>query len=111
MIPIADLKKQIAPIRQEIDSAIQDVINNTNFILGKEVSEFENEITQYCRVEYAIGVSNGTDAIRLALLALGIKQGDGVICPTFTYFATAGAIASIGAIPVFVDINPDTYNI
>lgn len=111
MIPIADLKKQIAPIRHEIDSAIQSVIDNTSFILGKEVSEFENEVTKYCRVKYAVGVSNGTDAIRLALLALGIKQGDGVICPTFTYFATAGAIACIGVIPVFVDIEPDTYNI
>src|SRR3989338_1879465 len=111
MIPVLDLKKQIAPIREEIDAAIKKVIYNTNFILGEEVADFENEITKYARVKYAIGVCNGTDAIKLALLASGIKCGDGVICPAFTYYATAGAITSIGARPVFADINPDTYNI
>lgn len=110
-IPVLDLKKQIAPIRQEIDAAIKNVIDNTNFILGKEVSEFENDVKMYCKVKSAVGVCNGTDAIKLALVALGIKSGDGVICPTFTYYATAGAIAAIGAIPVFADINPLTYNI
>jgi dTDP-4-amino-4,6-dideoxygalactose transaminase len=111
MIPILDLKKQIAPIRQEIEDAIKKVIDNTNFILGKEICDFENEVAKYCKVEYAVGVSNGTDAIKLALVALGIKYGDGVVCPAFTYYATAGAIASIGAIPVLADIEPDTYNI
>lgn len=111
MIPIQDLKKQIAPIRQELENAVKEVIDNTNFILGKPVADFENEVTKYCQVKYAVGVSNGTDAIKLALLALGIKYGDGVICPAFTYYATAGAIAGIGAIPVFADIEPDTYNI
>ncbi|MBM3252590.1 MAG: DegT/DnrJ/EryC1/StrS family aminotransferase, partial [Candidatus Omnitrophica bacterium] len=111
MIPILDLKKQIAPIRQELDAVIKKVIDNANFILGKEINDFENEITKYTNAKYAVGTSNGTDAIRLALVALGIKPGDGVICPAFTYYATAGAIASIGAIPVFVDIDPDTYNI
>ncbi len=110
-IPVLDLKKQIAPIRQEIDAAIKNVIDNTSFILGKEVDEFENDVKMYCKVRGAVGVSNGTDAIKLALAALGIKSGDGVICPTFTYFATAGAIAAIGAVPVFVDIDPLTYNI
>jgi len=110
-IPLLDLKKQISPIRSEFDAAIKRVIDNGNFILGKEVQDFENEVTTYCNVKYAIGVSNGTDAIKLALAALDIKQGDGVICPTFTYFATAGAIADIGAIPVFADIDPLTYNI
>lgn len=110
-IPISDLKKQIAPIREEIDAAIQQVIDNHNFILGKEVENFENAVTKYCQVKYAVGVSNGTDAIKLSLLALGIKYGDGVICPAFTFYATAGAIASIQAIPVFVDIDPLTYNI
>ncbi len=110
-IPILDLKKQIAPIRQELDSAIRRVIDNTNFILGEEVADFENEVQKYCNIKYAVGVSSGTDAIKLALLALGIKCGDKVICPAFTYYATAGAIASMGAIPVFADIEPETYNI
>jgi len=111
MIPVSDLKKQIAPIREEIDAAIKKVIDNTNFILGEEVRDFENEITKYTGVKYAIGVCNGTDAIKLSLLASGIKCGDGVICPAFTYYATAGAVASMGARPVFADIDPDTYNI
>jgi len=111
MIPISDLRKQIAPIRTEIDEAIKKVIDNTNFIGGKEIDDFEKEAAEYCRIKFAVGVSNGTDAIRLALLALGIKSGDGVICPAFTYYATAGAISAIGAAPVFADIDPDTYNI
>lgn len=110
-IPILDLKKQIAPIKDELYAALKRVIDNTNFILGQEINDFEDEVVKYCKVEYAVGVSNGTDAIKLALIALGIKSGDGVICPAFTYYATAGAISSMGAIPVFVDIEPDTYNI
>lgn len=110
-IPILDLKKQIAPIRKELDAAIKRTIDNHNFILGKEVENFENAVTKYCPIKYAVAVSNGTDALKLSLLALGIKSGDGVICPAFTFYATAGAIASIGAIPVFVDIDPFTYNI
>ena len=110
-IPILDLKKQIAPIRQELDAAIKRVIDNANFILGEEVADFENEIQKYCNIKYAVGVSNGTDAIKLSLAALGIKCGEGVLCPAFTYYATAGAITSMGAIPVFVDIDPQTYNI
>ena len=111
MIPILDLKKQIAPIRQELDAAIKKIIDNANFILGKEISDFENEVTKYTHAKHAVGVSSGTDAIKLALIVLDIKAGDGVICPAFTYYATAGAIACIGAIPVFADIEPDTYNI
>lgn len=111
MIPILDLKKQIVPIRRELDAAIRQVIDRASFVFGREVEDFENEVTKYCKVKYALGVSNGTDAIRLSLLALGISRGDGVICPAFTYYATAGAIASIGAIPVFADIDPLTYNV
>lgn len=110
-IPILDLKKQIAPIRKELDLAINHVIDNTNFILGKEVQDFEDEAARYSKVKYAVAVSNGTDAIKLALIALGIKPRDAVICPAFTYYATCGAIASMGGRPVFADINPDTYNI
>lgn len=110
-IPILDLKKQIAPIRRELDRAIKAVIDNTDFILGREVMAFEQDAAKYIRIKYAVGVSNGTDAIRLSLTALGIKPGDAVACPSFTYYATAGAIVSMGAIPVFCDICPDTYNI
>jgi len=110
-IPILDLKKQISAIRPEIDLAVKKVIDNANFILGKEIDEFEAAAAQYCRVKYAIGASNGTDAIRLALIASGINKDEGVICPAFTYYATAGAIATTGAVPVFADIDPDTYNI
>ena len=110
-ITALDLKKQIEPIRQELDAAIKEVIDNTNFILGSRVEKFEQHVVEYTGAKYAIGVSNGTDAISLALLALGIKTGDGVICPAFTYYATAGAVASIGARPVFADIDRDTYNI
>lgn len=106
-----DLKKQIAPLRQEIDAAIKEVIDHTDFILGAHVEKFQQHVVEYSGAKYAIGVSNGTDAIALSLLALGIKAGDGVICPAFTYYATAGAVASIGARPVFADIDLDTYNI
>ncbi len=110
-IPILDLKKQIAPMRKELDEAMRSVVNKANFILGEEIRDFEQKIEEYCRVKYAVGVSNGTDAIRLSLAALDIGPGDGVVCPAFTYYATAGAIASMGAIPVFADIDPDTYTI
>ncbi|MFA5096625.1 MAG: DegT/DnrJ/EryC1/StrS family aminotransferase [Candidatus Omnitrophota bacterium] len=110
-ISALDLKKQIAPIRGELDAAIKEVIDHTGFILGPHVEKFERDIAAYCGVKYAIGVSNGTDALSLALLGLGIKSGEGVICPAFTYYATAGAAANIGARPVFCDIDRDTYNI
>ena len=110
-IPALDLKKQVAPIRQQIDLAIKEVIDNTSFVLGPGVVRFEQDVVKYSGAKYAAGVSNGTDAIALSLLALGIEPGDGVICPAFTYYATAGAVASIGARPVFADIDRDTYNI
>ena len=110
-IPALDLKKQIAPIRRELDEAIKEVIDNASFVLGPGVVRFEENAAKYCNAKYALGVSNGTDAISLALLALGVKSGEGVICPAFTYYATAGAVASIGAVPVFADIDRDTYNI
>ncbi len=110
-ISALDLKKQIAPIRQEIDAAIKEAIDNTSFVLGQGVANFEKSVVKYSGAKYAVGVSNGTDAIMLALLALGVGPGDGVICPAFTYYATAGAVANIGAKPVFSDIDRDTYNI
>jgi dTDP-4-amino-4,6-dideoxygalactose transaminase len=111
VIPLLDLKKQTESIRSEIDSAIKKVVDNCNFVSGKEIEDFEDKAAGYCRVNFALGVSNGTDALRLGLLASGVGPGDGVICPAFTYYATAGAVASIGARPVFADIDPRTYNI
>lgn len=110
-VALLDLKKQIAPIRQELDAAIKEVIDAGNFILGRQIAELEDDICSYSGARYAIGVSNGTDAIRLALSALGIKAGDKVLCPTFTFYATAGAIVAMGAEPVFADIDPLTYGI
>ncbi|MFC1804530.1 DegT/DnrJ/EryC1/StrS family aminotransferase [Candidatus Omnitrophota bacterium] len=110
-IPILDLKKQIKPLRSQIDRAIGRVIDNVDFIFSKQTEKLEEEICAYSKARFAVAVSNGTDAIRLSLLSLGVKEGDAVICPAFTYYATAGAIAGIGAIPVFADIDPDTYNL
>jgi len=110
-IPLLDIEAQIKPIRKEIDITIANVIDKHHFILGEEARKLEEQIAKYCNVKYAIGVSSGTDAIVLSLKALGIGSGDGVICPSLTYYATAGAIARTGARPVFVDIDPKTYNI
>ena len=110
-IPILDLKAQIQPIRAEIDAAIKEVIDNTAFIFGGKISEFEDAVIKYTGAKNAVACSNGTDAIRLALSALGIGPSDGVICPTFTFYATAGSVAALGAVPVFADIDPHTYTI
>ena len=106
-----DLKRQYESIRAEIDKAVLDVVASQSFILGPFVESFEQDITKFCLVKHAIGVSSGTDAILLALMACGIKDGDEVITAPFTFFATAGSIARLGAVPVFVDIDPSTYNI
>lgn len=108
-IPLLDMKAQIKPLRKEIDRAIKGVIDNGGFILGNEVKLLEEEIAAHCNVKYVIGVSNGTDAIILSLTALDLNKGEGVICPSFTYYATAGAIIRAGAVPVFADIDPKTY--
>lgn len=108
-IPLVDLKTQYLGIKDEIDSAIQEVLDSAAFILGKKVEDFEGKFARMCNVRHCIGVNNGTSALRLALLALGVKNGDEVITTPFTFIATAEAISHIGAIPVFADIDEKTY--
>jgi dTDP-4-amino-4,6-dideoxygalactose transaminase len=108
---MADLRAQYLAIRGEIDAAVQRVIENSQFILGPEVDAFEKEMAAYCGTAYAVGVASGTEALQLALLACGVGPGDEVITTPFTFIATAEAITQCGAVPVFVDIDPVTYNI
>jgi len=110
-VPVLDLKRQYESIKAEIDAAIERVLSSGRFILGPEVQAFEKEVAEYCSVKHAIGVASGTDALLLSLRALGIGPGDKVIVPSFTFFATAGVVHNVGATPVFVDIDPKTYNI
>lgn len=110
-IPILDMKAQYAGIKVEIDKAVLDVLNDSDFVLGKVLQNLEQEVAKYCGKKYAIGVGNGSDAIFIALKAIGISRDDKVITTPFTYFATAGAIARCGGRPVFIDIDPATYNI
>jgi dTDP-4-amino-4,6-dideoxygalactose transaminase len=111
MIPLVDLKAQYATIKPEIDTAIQRVINNTSFILGKEVADFEQAFSSAVGAQGAVGVASGTAAIRLALLAVGVGPGDEVITTAHTFIATAEAISQTGAKPVFADIDSRTYNL
>jgi len=110
-VPLLDLKAQYAQIRAEIEPVVKEVIESQYFIMGPKVKEFEENIAKYCNVKHALGVSSGTDAILLALMVLNIKPGDEVITTTYSFFATAGCISRLNAIPVFVDINPESYNI
>jgi dTDP-4-amino-4,6-dideoxygalactose transaminase len=109
LIPLLDLVTQYQSIKSEIDAAIQDVLDSGKFIFGPHEKAFEQEIADYLGVKHAIGLASGTDALIIALRAAGIGPGDEVIVPAYTFFATAGAVLSVGATPVFVDINSDTY--
>lgn len=110
-VPMVDLKIQYAAIRDEVAGAVQSVIESTHFILGPQGKALEDSIAAYHGVKHAIAVASGTDALHLALLAAGITRGDEVITTPFTFIATAEAASYIGAVPVFVDIDPVTYNI
>ena len=110
-VPFFDLKSQFSFIEEEVNVAIGEVFKTQQFILGPKVEALEKVIANYCQTPYAVGVASGSDALLLSLMALGIEKGDEVILPPFTFFATAGAVSRLGATPVFVDIDPDTYNI
>lgn len=110
-VPLLDLKAQYATIRDEIEPVVQEVIESQWFIGGPNVSGFEEECASYCSASHAVGCASGSDAIILALQALGVGIGDAVIVPTYTFFATAGGVHQLGAQPIFVDIDPVTYNI
>ncbi|MGZ5434766.1 MAG: DegT/DnrJ/EryC1/StrS family aminotransferase [Pyrinomonadaceae bacterium] len=110
-VPFVDLKAQYQTIKPEIDTAIARVIENTNFILGPQVAAFEKAFAEYVGSAFCVGVNSGTAALQLALMACGIGQGDEVIVPSFTFFATAETVSVLGAVPVFVDVNPVSYTI
>ncbi len=109
-VPFLDLKRQYSAIKEELDQTVFSVLSHTRFIMGPEVKDFEEKMAQYCGSKFAIGVASGTDALLLSLRACGVGPGDEVITTAFSFFATAGVISRLGATPVFVDIDPETYN-
>jgi dTDP-4-amino-4,6-dideoxygalactose transaminase len=110
-VPLLDLQAQYATIRSEIREAIDRVCDAQQFILGQEVTGFELEAATFCETRHAIGVSSGTDALLVALMALGVGPGDDVVVPTYSFFATAGTVARLGARPVFIDIERSSFNL
>ena len=110
-VPLLDLKPQYQSLKKEIDEAVQRVIDSQYFIMGPDVAKLEEEICAYLGCKKSVGVSSGTDALLLALMALDIQPGDEVIVPTYSFFATAGVVARLNAVPVFVDSDPVTFNI
>jgi dTDP-4-amino-4,6-dideoxygalactose transaminase len=109
-VPLLDLRSQYLAIKPEVDAAIARVVESQHFILGPEVSALEEEVAAYSGAAHGVGMSSGTDALLAALMAMEVGPGDEVIVPTYTFFATAGVVARLGAKPVFVDIDPVTYN-
>jgi len=110
-VPLLDLNAQLQTIEKEVKAAVNEVIDSTRYIMGPKVEELEAKIAGYSGAEYATGVSSGTDALLISLMALDVGHCDIVITTSFSFFSTAGVIARLGAIPAFVDIEPDTYNL
>lgn len=110
-VPLLDLDAQYISLKEEVSIAINEVLESQNFIMGDSVRSFEKEVAEYCKAKHAFGCASGSDALLLALMAIDIKPGDYVITSPFTFFATAGAISRLGAIPVFIDIEPNSFNL
>lgn len=110
-VPLLDLKEQNETLRPEIEAALGRVLDTNAFILGGEVTELEKELAEYCGTKYAVGCASGSDALLLAMMALDVKAGDEVITTPYSFFATVSAITRLGAVPIFVDIDPQTYNL
>src|SRR3954468_7103720 len=110
-VPLLDLTEQNSSLRPEIERALGRVLDTNAFILGGEVAELERELADYCSVKHAIGCASGSDSILLALMALDVGPGDEVITTPYSFFATVSSITRLGATPVFVDVDPATYNI
>ena len=110
-VPLLDLKAHHEPLHQEIMAAMEQIFQSQAFILGPEVGKLEEQIAAYCQAKYGIGVTSGTDALLIALMALGVGPGDEVITTPYSFFATAGAVVRLGAKPVLVDIDPRTFNL
>lgn len=110
-VPLLDLRAQYAEIAAEVDEAMRRVVQSQRFVMGDEVAALEEEIAAYTGARHAVACASGSDALLLALWARGVGPGDAVLCPTYTFFGTAGSIARLGARPVFVDVDPATYNL
>ena len=110
-VPLLDVSRENGPLSDQIKDKIGQIVDSGWFIGGPNCAELEESVAKYCQTEFAIGCASGSDALLLSLMAMGIKAGDEVICPSFTFFATASCIARLGATPVFVDVDPTTFNL
>lgn len=110
-VPLLDLKPQLTALEAEMKEAVLSVLDSTRYILGPKVEQFESEMAEYCGTQYAVGVSSGTDALLACMMALDIGPGDLVLVPDFSFFATAGVVSRVGAKPIFLDIDPVTFNL